>query len=68
MSKTSGQQLYAINVVQTNCPGRTEGDPSAMAPEYLDTLLAQGRELDLDYYRKRVFNSSHIGDFVLKGS
>ena len=58
----------AINVVQNDCPSRTEADADAMGPEYLDTLLAQGRELDLDYYRKRVFNSSHIDDFVLKGS
>jgi hypothetical protein len=57
----------AINVVQNDCPSRTEAHAAAMGPEYLDTLLAQGRELDLDYYRKRVFNSSHIGDFVLKG-
>lgn len=58
----------AINFVQDVVPSRTEGHDEAMEPEHLDTLLGEGRELDLDYYRKRVFNSSHIGDFVLKGS
>jgi hypothetical protein len=57
----------AINVVQNNWPSRTEGNGSTTGPEQLDALLADGRELDLDYYRKQVFNSSHIGDFVLKG-
>jgi len=57
----------AINVVQTDWPG-TEVNGGAMGPEHLDTLLMEGRELDLDYYRKRVFNSSHIDEFVLKGS
>jgi hypothetical protein len=58
----------AINVVQNNWPSRTEGHVAAMGPERLDILFAEGKELDLDYYRKRIFNSSHIGDFVLKGS
>ena len=58
----------AINFVRDIGPSRTEGHDEAMEPEHLDTLLAEGRELDLNYYRKRVFNSSHIGDFVLKGS
>ena len=64
--KVAVSSCIAVNVVQEDCPPRIEGDGIALGPERLDSLLAEGMELDLDYYRNQSFNSSHIGDFVLK--
>jgi hypothetical protein len=64
--KVAVSSCLAVNVVQEDWPSRIEGDGVALGPERLDSLLAEGRELDLDYYRSQSSNSSHIGDFVLK--
>ena len=52
-----------INRVQDLYPNTIYEEKSI---EYLDTLFWERKEYNEEYYRNKVFNSIHIGDFVLK--
>lgn len=55
--------VITINRVQDVCENRIYDEISL---DELEKHLDEGRLLNLDYYRERVFDAVHIGDFILE--